>query len=122
MGVADMYPTGPDFVHTVTEAIKLAFADREAFYGDPDFVDVPMATLLSAGYNEGRRRLIGDRASLDLRPGTIDGCDRTLDAAVGVAATGDPPELARMEGGGPSVLETGVTYAHPVNEESMYHA
>src|SRR3546814_3924288 len=33
MGVADMDPTGPDFVHTVTEAIKLAFADREAFYG-----------------------------------------------------------------------------------------
>src|SRR3546814_13052337 len=96
MGVADMYPTGPDFVHTVTEAIKLAFADREAFYGDPDFVDVPMATLLSAGYNEGRRRLIGDRASLDLRPGTIAGYDRSLDADLGVDATVDPRALERM--------------------------
>ncbi|MFX4223186.1 MAG: gamma-glutamyltransferase [Thalassobaculum sp.] len=37
MGVGDMDPTGPDFVHTVVEAIKLAMADREAFYGDPDY-------------------------------------------------------------------------------------
>ena len=40
-----MDPDGADFVHTVTEAMKLAFADREAYYGDPDFVDVPVETL-----------------------------------------------------------------------------
>src|SRR5262245_61034689 len=49
----------PDFVHTVVECAKLAFADREAFYGDPDFVRVPMEALLSDGYNVQRRKLVG---------------------------------------------------------------
>ncbi len=40
----------PEFVHLVTECAKLAFADREAFYGDPDFVEVPISTLLSDDY------------------------------------------------------------------------
>ena len=40
-------PTGPDFIHLLVECSKLAYADRETFYGDPDFVEVPMATLLS---------------------------------------------------------------------------
>src|SRR5436190_1455092 len=66
-------PTGPDFVHIVTECAKLAYADREAWYGDPDFVDVPMATLLSPAYNDARRKLVGERASLELRPGSPDG-------------------------------------------------
>ncbi|MEV0620958.1 gamma-glutamyltransferase family protein [Nonomuraea sp. NPDC050404] len=61
---------GADYLHTVTEAAKLAFADREAWYGD---TDVPMSGLLSAAYNTERRRLIGDRASLELRPGAPGG-------------------------------------------------
>ncbi|WP_417429715.1 gamma-glutamyltransferase family protein [Kiloniella sp.] len=63
----------PDFVHLVTESAKLAFADREAFYGDPDFVDVPMDVLLSEAYNDERRKLITDKASLEIRPGTVPG-------------------------------------------------
>jgi gamma-glutamyltranspeptidase / glutathione hydrolase len=55
-----------EFVHTVTECAKLAYADREAFYGD---VDVPLAHLLSAGYNDERRRLVTETASGELRPG-----------------------------------------------------
>jgi len=66
-------PLGPDFVHLVVECAKLAFADREAWYGDPDFVDVPMRTLLSPAYNDARRKLVGDAALLELRPGRPDG-------------------------------------------------
>src|SRR3546814_4496777 len=59
-GLAAMDPLGVDFIHTVTECAKLAYADREAFYGDPDFVEVPMEQLLSDAYNDARRRLVGE--------------------------------------------------------------
>ena len=68
-----MGPESPDFVHTVIECAKLAFADREAFYGDPDFVDVPFDVLLSDEYNDTRRDLIDDKASSELRPGSVQG-------------------------------------------------
>ncbi len=64
---------GPDFVHTVVECAKLAFADREAYYGDPDFTAVPLADLLSADYNLTRRGTVGPQASMDLRPGGVPG-------------------------------------------------
>ncbi|HUB13203.1 MAG TPA: gamma-glutamyltransferase family protein [Acetobacteraceae bacterium] len=68
-----MDPYGADFIHTVVESAKLAFADREAYYGDPHFARVPLETLLSEEYNAQRRRLLGRDASLDLRPGEIPG-------------------------------------------------
>lgn len=71
--IASMDPQGPDFVHIIVETMKLAFADREAWYGDPKFTDVPLDGLLSKDYAEKRRRLISDTASLDLRPGAPDG-------------------------------------------------
>jgi gamma-glutamyltranspeptidase / glutathione hydrolase len=61
-----------EFIHTVTESAKLAFADREAWYGDPDATDVPLSTLLSHGYAAQRRALIGETASMELRPGSPD--------------------------------------------------
>ena len=67
LGAVD--PLGDEFVHTVAEAAKLAFADREAYYGDPDFVDVPLDVLLSPDYADHRRALIEPEASLELRPG-----------------------------------------------------
>jgi gamma-glutamyltranspeptidase/glutathione hydrolase len=67
MGVASA-----DLVHTVVECAKLAFADREAWYGDPDFVDVPLDLLLSSEYADERRALVSDRASMELRPGGDD--------------------------------------------------
>jgi gamma-glutamyltranspeptidase/glutathione hydrolase len=66
--------TDPDFVHTWVECAKLAYADREAFYGDPKFVAVPLDTLLSETYNAERRQLIGSTASMEQRPGR---CRRT---------------------------------------------
>jgi gamma-glutamyltranspeptidase/glutathione hydrolase len=56
-------------VHLVTEAAKLAFADREAWYADPNFADVPLSDLVSREYAAQRRPLIAGVASLDLRPG-----------------------------------------------------
>lgn len=76
--ISAMDTRGPDFVHTVTEAMKLAFADREFYYSDPNFVDVPMETLLSDVYNDERRKLIGERASLDLRPGVVPGFEAQI--------------------------------------------
>src|SRR6266568_2017536 len=58
------------YIHTVIEAEKLALADRDEYYGDPNFVKVPMQQLLSAQYTEMRRKLIDPKkASLELRPG-----------------------------------------------------
>src|SRR5580700_6828434 len=59
-----------DYIHTVIEAEKLALADRDEYYGDPNFAKVPMRQLLSDQYTEMRRKLIDPKkASLELRPG-----------------------------------------------------
>jgi gamma-glutamyltranspeptidase/glutathione hydrolase len=72
-------PVGPDFIHLQVEAAKLAFADRDTFYGDPAFVDVPVETLLSDAYNADRRKLVGDKASMELRPGAVQGFGKLID-------------------------------------------
>jgi gamma-glutamyltranspeptidase/glutathione hydrolase len=74
------------YVHTVTECAKLAFADREAWYGDPDFADVPIAALLSPEYAAERRALVSDESSPELRPGSPDGRVPRLAAPVGTFA------------------------------------
>ena len=58
-----------DYIHHVHEAIKLAYDDRNAYYGDPAFVKVPLAGLLSKTYAAERRALIGRQAALDHRVG-----------------------------------------------------
>jgi gamma-glutamyltranspeptidase/glutathione hydrolase len=91
-------PTSPDFIHWQVEAAKLAFADRDTFYGDPDFVVVPVETLLSDVYNAKRRALISERASLEQRPGDIPGYGKALETkisagvrtAVGAGGAGEP--------------------------------
>ena len=104
MGLDKLDPTGADFIHLVVEASKLAYADRESFYGDPEFVDVPMQTLLSDAYNADRRTLIDrERASLEQRPGKLDGYGgvvklRRADASrLGVASSGaGEPTVGRV--------------------------
>lgn len=66
-----MGPCSAEYIHTWIECAKLAFADREAYYGDPLFDDVPFDVLLSKRYADGRRGLIGSEASMDLRPGDV---------------------------------------------------
>ncbi len=60
-----------DYINTLVEAMKLAYADRDTYYGDPKFVKIPEATLLSMDYAAKRRALIGKNASLEFRPGQI---------------------------------------------------
>jgi gamma-glutamyltranspeptidase/glutathione hydrolase len=90
-----MDPAGPEFVHVVTECAKLAFADREAWYGDPAHTDVPLAALLDPAYAAERRALVGETASHELRPGSVDGRSPRLprlpeDDAAMAAGGGDP--------------------------------
>jgi len=71
--IGELDPNGAEFIHLVTECAKLAFADREAWYGDPDFVDVPLSELLDDSYSAARRALISPQASQVLRPGSPGG-------------------------------------------------
>jgi gamma-glutamyltranspeptidase / glutathione hydrolase len=80
--LAGMGHASAEYVHVVTECAKLAFADREAWYGDPAFADVPIDTLLSRPYADERRRLVGDASSPELRPGSPDGREPRLPAPV----------------------------------------
>ncbi|HUZ34523.1 MAG TPA: gamma-glutamyltransferase family protein [Xanthobacteraceae bacterium] len=97
-------PAGPDFIHLQVECAKLAYADREAFYGDPDFVEVPTATLLSEAYNAERRKLAGTTASLELRPGSIKGFSTVItlrhegSPQVADAAGAGEPTVGRLGG------------------------
>jgi gamma-glutamyltranspeptidase/glutathione hydrolase len=112
-------PNGPDFVHLVVEAFKLALADREAFYGDPDFVDVPVKRLLDKGYADQRRKLIGERASHELRPGSIPGFGGPIlsgempatqpDGSIGEPTVARSPIHTGHGAGEPTVQRDGVT-------------
>lgn len=99
-----------DFVHLVTESAKLAFADREAWYGDPDFTDVPLGRLLSPEYAAERAALVdASRASTRQRPGRIDGRtpfvppvflagEAPADRTVGEPTAGDVASRASLRG------------------------
>src|SRR5713226_7912058 len=103
LGVAEMDPAGPDFIHTVVESAKLAFADREAWYGDPRFASVPLADLLSDSYATNRRSLVGPSASPDLRPGDPGGAAPRLPGY----ATGAGRVPAGMASAEPTAEESG---------------
>ena len=103
----DVVPGTADGIHKILEATKLAFADRDAWYGDVP--DVPARTLLSAGYADERRALIGERASHEIRPGSPDGREPRLprleSAAefdpTGLSGVGEPNAVAAALDSGP---------------------
>ncbi len=104
-------PTDPAFIHLTVEAAKLAFADRDTFYGDPLHVEVPIDRLLSEAYNAERRALIGADASMEERPGHVPGLGRRLNLAV---AEGD--RIAQAGGAGePTVGRLGTTAGDTVH-------
>lgn len=99
--MAAMDPYGPDFIHTTVEAMKLAFADREAWYGDPNFADVPLADLLSPEYAAQRRALMEAHANGDLRPGAPGGRVPRLPPAFAAdkqAGAGEPTMQTNAQG------------------------
>jgi gamma-glutamyltranspeptidase/glutathione hydrolase len=93
--LAGMGAGSADLIHTVTECAKLAFADREAWYGDPLGADVPLGALLDRDYAAQRRLLVGPQASAELRPGSPGGRTPALPgyalAGFGRAAEGRVP-------------------------------
>ncbi|MEM6974162.1 MAG: gamma-glutamyltransferase family protein [Pseudomonadota bacterium] len=100
----DMAANGPDFVHRVVETMKLALADRDAFFGDPDHVEVPLDRLLSVEYAAERRASIGETADRSFRPGAATPCwaerrDRLL------AQIGDPAPSAGIGLGEPTFAD-----------------
>ena len=100
---------GADFIHLQVECAKLAYADREEFYGDPDFVEVPMARLLSDAYNVERRKLVDNSASLEMRPGSIPGFGGKGSARLrqrtdfAAAAGAGEPTVGELAGAGDTV-------------------
>ncbi|MFI0160142.1 gamma-glutamyltransferase family protein [Streptomyces albidoflavus] len=99
-----------DYVHLLVEGCKLAMADREAWYGDA--AEVPVGALLSEKYNEERRALIGDRASLELRPGSPEGRTPALAAHARAVAAGRSTHATAPGAAGagePTVARDGAT-------------
>lgn len=101
-----MDTTGPQFVHTVVEVMKCCLADRDAYYGDPDFGDVPIDTLLSPAYLAKRLATIGEQAGETFSPGgmaatdgrvasllALAGCEAAIDFGGGEPTFTDLPEV-----------------------------
>lgn len=100
--IAAADPFGAIYVHSAVEALKLAFADREAYYGDPRMADIPAELLLSDGYASGRAELIGDTASMDHRPGAVPGQEH-LAKAFTERANRPTPDSIGAGGGEPTM-------------------
>ncbi len=116
LGIEATEPGSAEFIHTVTEVSKLAFADREAWYGDPRDTDVPLTELLSADYAAARRPLVGELSSGALQPGAPAAAEpllpdfaiqafggHGLPAGLAAAGAGEPTAAGRAGAGAPEL-------------------
>ena len=111
LGLAGLAPGSAELIHAVMECAKLAFADREAWYGDPRFAEVPLAALLSADYTA-QRAGAGrpEPRPRELRPGQPGGAQPRLPGyATGetVTRTGPPRREPTAEESGASARPAG---------------
>ena len=108
----EMGHNSPDYVHTLTEALKLAFADRERYYGDPRFVDVPLDRLLSAEHREHQRARIRSDRALD----PYDSSGREVRGSGEPPASGDTSYVAVVDrhGNAFSATPSDVSYESPI--------
>ncbi len=89
--LAPMKHNSAEYIHTLVEAMKLGFADRDRFYGDPEFARVPAQELLSKEYAQIRKALIDvNRASLEQRPGNVGESKTFLSVESGGIPTSTP--------------------------------
>ena len=101
------------YIHTVSQAVNLAFADREAYYGDPDFVDVPMDGLLSKEYARERASLIDlEVAQSELPP---PGDPWRYSEMSGVAA--QPVQAAPSAAAGDAGADSGTTHISSIDRD-----
>jgi gamma-glutamyltranspeptidase/glutathione hydrolase len=113
LGILDGYDlarlgrTSAEYLHVLIESAKLAFADREAYYGDPRFDDVPLDVLLSPAYAAARRGVIGQEASRQLVPGDV---GRGRPDYVGFDVVADNRAALRVAGR--SITDLGLGHAH----------
>jgi gamma-glutamyltranspeptidase/glutathione hydrolase len=102
--LAGLGHNSPAYLHRLVETVKLAFADRDAYYGDPRVVKIPAERLLSKEYAAARRRLVGERACPDMPP-----AGETVERA---SVAGRPAVLA---GGSSDTLDT--SYVAVIDEQ-----
>jgi gamma-glutamyltranspeptidase/glutathione hydrolase len=106
--------TSAEVVHLMVECAKLAYADRDTYYGDPDFVDVPLDVLLSRSYNDARRELVGETASMEHRPGVVEGFGATM-SALARDGSADVGSLHASGAGEPTFAPSGLARSDTVH-------
>jgi gamma-glutamyltranspeptidase/glutathione hydrolase len=101
-----------EYIHRVVEALKLAYADRDTYYGDPAVVQVPAEQLLSKEYAAQRRNEIQTKASMEFRPGAIGGKHALHPSEVEIArAKIDDDLMARDTTGINAIDKDGIMFA-----------